>query len=93
MWHVTEYRDDSIIFEIESLHLDQGFPGNAKFYIIYRITGSNSFEIEYNAVSDMDTVINMTNHSYFNLNGEGSGSIVNHKTVIHAVSLDRKSVV
>ena len=86
MWHVTEYRDDSIIFEIESLHLDQGFPGNAKFYIIYRITGSNSFEIEYNAVSDMDTVINMTNHSYFNLNGEGSGSIVNHKTVIHAVS-------
>ena len=52
MWHVTEYRDDSIIFEIESLHLDQGFPGNAKFYIIYRITDSNSFEIEYNGYSN-----------------------------------------
>lgn len=60
-------------FVLNSRDGDQGFPGNLIVYITYRFLSDNEFEIEYEGVPDKDTIINMTNHSYFNLNGEGSG--------------------
>lgn len=84
MWNVEKYGDDFITFSLNSPHMDQGFPGNVKLYITYKILSDSSFEILYEATPDMDTILNITNHSYFNLNGEGSGNAENHSLVLHA---------
>jgi aldose 1-epimerase len=68
MWNVVRHDDSSICFVLHSPHLDQGFPGNADIQVTYQLTG-DSLVISYEAVSDQDTVFNMTNHSYFNLAG------------------------
>jgi aldose 1-epimerase len=62
---------------------DQGYPGTLTARVRYTLT-SNTLEIEYFATTDADTVLNLTNHSYFNLAGEGQGSILNHLVTIHA---------
>jgi len=58
--------------------LSDGFPGNLSVNLIYAITDDNALMIDYRAVSDKDTVINMTNHSCFNLAGHDSGAIYGH---------------
>lgn len=58
---------------------DQGFPGNAEIKITYTVTKENSLKIHYEGTCDADTVINMTNHSYFNMNGHTSGPVTSHK--------------
>lgn len=63
---------------------EEGFPGNVSVNVTYRLTGENALEIRYEGVSDKDTVLNMTNHSYFNLNGHASGSIDGHKLTMHS---------
>lgn len=59
-------------------HLDDGFPGNLDIHIIYALTDDNALMIDYRVVSDADTIINLTNHSYFNLAGHDSGTIYGH---------------
>lgn len=68
MWQVKEHREDSVTFLLHSPDGDQGFPGNADICVTYRLEG-NTLRILYDAVSDKDTVFNLTNHSYFNLAG------------------------
>lgn len=63
---------------------EEGYPGNLSVRVIYSLTEDNAIEIDYYAVSDKDTVINLTNHSYFNLSGHNSGDILNHKVMINA---------
>ena len=65
--------------------MDQGFPGALKMYVTYELL-EDGFKINYNATPDKDTIINVTNHSYFNLNGEGSGNVLNHSVKIYADS-------
>lgn len=84
IWSVEEQEPNRIVFSLESPHMDQGFPGNLKMYVTYEVMSDNAFRIIYEGVPDMDTVINMTNHSYFNLNGEGNGTICNHKVSLWA---------
>ena len=78
VWDVTE-KDDAenpaLELSILSPDGDEGFPGNLKVLVTYTVTGNNALEINYKAVSDKDTVVNLTNHSYFNLNGIGNGNI------------------
>lgn len=62
-----------------SPHMEQGFPGNLKQNIRYILTEQNEFQIEYDMVSDYTTVVNPTNHTYFNLNGHDSGSVLEHE--------------
>ncbi len=57
---------------------DEGFPGTAKVCVTYTLTKENSIGIHYEAECDKDTVLNMTNHTYFNLNGHSSGTIDTH---------------
>ena len=69
LWDVTQYETDLIQFSLHSPDGDQGFPGNADIRVTYAFEGSDTLSITYEAVSDRDTVFNLTNHSYFNLAG------------------------
>lgn len=71
-------------FQRVSPHLEQGFPGNLDQKIRYTLTEENELSIRYEMISDMDTVINPTNHSYFNLNGHDSGDILKHKLEVYS---------
>jgi len=62
--------------------MEQGFPGKAELSITYTLTEDNELILEYRGISDKDTVINPTNHSYFNLDGEGD--ILKHKLYVNA---------
>lgn len=65
---------------------EQGFPGNLDVSVTYTLTDENELIIEYLAVPDADTIVNLTNHSYFNLAGHKSGSTLNQKVYIYADS-------
>lgn len=61
---------------------DEGFPGNLQVCVRYSLTHNDELILEYFAKTDADTVVNLTNHAYFNLNGHDSGTIENHKIKI-----------
>jgi aldose 1-epimerase len=63
---------------------DQGFPGTLTTKVVYTLTDDNALRIDYTATTDKDTVVNFTNHSYFNLAGNGSGSVENQLLLINA---------
>jgi aldose 1-epimerase len=67
----AEMRPDALVFTRLSPDGEEGYPGNLAVTITYALTDANALSISYDAVSDQDTVVNLTNHSYFNLNGEG----------------------
>lgn len=69
LWKVIQHSDDAITLELRSPNGDQGFPGNAMIRLTYRLDSSGGLHLLYDAVSDQDTVFNLTNHSYFNLSG------------------------
>lgn len=70
--------DNAVRFTLHSPHMDQGLPGNLTFQITYQLTEDNAVKLLYDAVSDQKTVLNMTNHTYFNLNGHNSGTVWKH---------------
>lgn len=74
----------TIEFSRLSKDMEQGFPGNLDLTVTYTLSEDNALVIEYFAVSDKDTLVNLTNHSYFNLAGHDSGDILNHKVKIAA---------
>lgn len=69
MWRVAELTENAIALELNSPHGDQGFPGSAVIRVTYSLESKGKLRIRYDAVSDRDTVFNLTNHSYFNLAG------------------------
>ncbi|HIX73114.1 MAG TPA: galactose mutarotase [Candidatus Anaerobutyricum stercoripullorum] len=81
IWTVEEHTDTAITFSMHSPDMDQGFPGDLTMSVTYQIEG-NVLRIVYSGTPDKDTVINMTNHSYFNLNG--CGDILDHMVMIEA---------
>ena len=88
VWDVAEIdaEKNSITFSIKSPHLDQGFPGNFTAFVSYTLTEKNELVLDYKGTADKDTIVNMTNHSYFNLAGHDAGaeSVMNHLVQIHA---------
>jgi aldose 1-epimerase len=82
----TRSTKDGQSLELSYLSKDgeEGFPGNLKVSVIYTLTDANALQIEYSATTDKKTVVNLTNHSYFNLAGAGSGDILGHILEIEA---------
>ena len=75
---------DGIRFDYSSADGEEGFPGNVEVAVSYRWNDRNELAIEFSASTDAKTVINLTNHAYFNLEGHNSGSVLDHKLVINA---------
>jgi aldose 1-epimerase len=63
---------------------EEGYPGNLTATVTYTVTGNNELKIDYHATTDKDTVLNLTNHSYFNLAGQGEGDVLGHQIMINA---------
>lgn len=84
MWQVKAIADNSITFALHSPDGDQGYPGNADIEVTYTLGEDNALRIDYQAVSDEDTIFNLTNHSHFNLNGHASGDVLEHQMWIDA---------
>ena len=88
-WQYCVYTPDQIDAQTLKLTLhskdgDMNFPGNVTASVTYKLTDDNAIDISYEATTDKPTVINMTNHSYFNLNGDASQPITNCKLYINA---------
>ncbi len=84
VWDAKKINDQTLELTYLSKDMEEGFPGNLSIKVIYTITDDNSFKCEYEATTDKITVVNLTNHAYFNLNGEGSGTILNHLVQLRA---------
>lgn len=76
--------ENAVRFFYRSPDGENGFPGNLDIKVIYTLQEDNAIRIDYDGVSDKKTVINVTNHSYFNLNGHDSGSICDERVMIQA---------
>lgn len=84
---VLEREDGAgVRFTLVSPDGDENYPGEVAAEVIYILTDDNSLKIEFAATSDQRTPVNMTNHSYFNLAGEGKGTILDHKLKLEATS-------
>jgi aldose 1-epimerase len=78
VWNVDSVTPNMICFSYLSKDGEEGYPGNLDIKMCYTLTDDNELKITYSAVTDKKTPINLTNHSYFNLKGEGNGTINDH---------------
>lgn len=79
MWEVKATTQNSITLSLHSKDGDQGYPGALDVDVTYTLTDDDELCIDYYGVVDADTIVNMTNHSYFNLNGHASGNVLDHE--------------
>lgn len=86
VWTVDDTSDNSVTFGYFSPDGEENFPGNLKITCKYTLTEDNEIKLEYKGSSDADTVVNITNHSYFNLGGIHSGSVLSQIVQINAES-------
>jgi aldose 1-epimerase len=84
VWDAKQLNDSTIEFHYFSKDGEEGFPGNLDVTVTYMLTNDNALHCIYKATTDKTTVVNLTNHAFFNLNGEGSGTINNHLLQINA---------
>lgn len=84
VWNVKGITENSITFSLYSPDGDQGYPGAVDIEVTYTLTDDNAVKIDYYAVPQDDTIINLTNHSFFNLNGHASGSVLEQKVWLDA---------
>lgn len=82
----AEPADNSVKFTAVVEDGEHGLPGNRVLTVTYTLTDDNEIKIEYTGTSDKNTIINMTNHTYFNLKGQGNGDILNHELWLNADS-------
>jgi len=89
LWKSESYEEKGGIFvrfELDSPDGDCGFPGRVRTAVTYGLTKSNELVAKYEAKSDAPTPVNLTNHSYFNLAGEGNGNILSHEVRLDSSS-------
>ena len=86
VWSYNQITDSVVIFSYLSPDGEMGFPGNLSVMVTYVLKSDDSVIIDYEATTDKKTVVNLTNHAFFNLNGNGSGVINNHILQIRAAN-------
>jgi len=87
VWQAESFKKDDgvgVTFTHRSPDGDQGYPGNLSLRVTYTVTARNELEVEYEATTDQATPLNLTQHTYFNLAGEGSRDVLDHMLTIHA---------
>jgi aldose 1-epimerase len=84
VWDAEQTNDHTLKFHYLSVDGEEGYPGNLDVTLTYELTDSNEFKINYEAHTDKATVVNLTNHSFFNLHGAGNGDINDHIMMINA---------
>ena len=82
VWQVTEATGNKLVFVLESPDGDSGYPGNLTARVTYTLSDCNTLRIDYHAATDSETICNLTNHSYFNLNGHDSPCMYDHEIEI-----------
>ncbi|MDR2402840.1 MAG: galactose mutarotase [Spirochaetaceae bacterium] len=89
LWKAETYEEKDGVFvrlELDSPNGDEGYPGRCRVVVNYGLTKSNEIIADYHAKVDAESPVNITNHAYFNLAGEGAGDILSHKVLLHASS-------
>ncbi|HHV84330.1 MAG TPA: galactose mutarotase [Petrimonas sp.] len=84
VWDIVNVSENSIGLHYLSVDGEEGFPGNLDVNLVYTLTDDNALHIVYKAVTDKTTILNLTNHSYFNLSGEGNPYIGDHILTLNA---------
>lgn len=87
LWDVEELTDNQIRFSAHKKDMEMGLPGNMDVSVTYTVTDNNALEITYRGLSDADTLFNPTNHSYFNLAGQGTGDILNQRVWLDSTAI------
>ena len=84
VWDVCEATEQKLV--LSYLHRDgeEGFPGNLQIRMTYTVTPENEFRVDYEATTDKPTVVNLSHHSFFNLKGEGNGTVLDNVLTIRA---------
>jgi aldose 1-epimerase len=83
VWTVVSHEPEEVVLELVSPDGDQGFPGELTARVAYRVDG-DVVRVEMSATADAPTLVNLTNHAYFNLDGAGAGAIDDHLLQVHA---------
>jgi aldose 1-epimerase len=86
-WDATEIKNgeaDALELHYKSIDGEEGYPGTLDVKVTYTLTDQNEVVIDYEAITDKATIINLTHHSFFNLQGEGKGDILGHQFIINA---------
>ncbi|MDR0995534.1 MAG: galactose mutarotase [Tannerella sp.] len=86
VWKAKQIDGQTLQLTYRSPDGEDGFPGNLDVKVIYKVTDDNALDIRYEAVTDKPTVVNLTNHSYFNLSGKPGSQILDHLVQINADS-------
>lgn len=84
VWSAEQPDGQTLILRYTSPDMEEGFPGNLKVKVTYAVTDDNRLKMKYEATTDKPTPVNLTNHAFFNLNGEGSGTVLQHRVKFYA---------
>ncbi|NGM72937.1 galactose mutarotase [Sphingobacterium sp. SGL-16] len=87
VWEVKSLSKDALTLEYVSPDGEAGYPGKVTMQVTYKVNNEGGLEIEYSGETDKETILNLTSHGYFNLNGEGDTTILDHELWIDADKL------